>query len=666
MDNLALNKPALQSSVSDWSSSRVPAEAAQGGNDGDLSRDFGIHTDGERDPWWQVDLQATCAVARVCVFNRNAFPERLLRFSVLGSLDGVDWDLLASKSDDDVFGPDGEPFVLDLPERPVLRYLRVRLDGLDCLHFKECQVFGTPADPDAAPREHAAGTGPERIVFSALYNESDAFLDAYLANFLHYTGDESVLLVNLPPGRTIPDVVADERVVLFNGATHRFKFGHTLLMGHLESFDLATRKFDGFDYFCPLASNSLFVRHLDSAAVIRQLRAGHRVPVDLDITYDIGLDIDRLPGNWHWPKIARNQLLIDFLKTRWGLGRLSQNQIEGLVASRIDWSLLHKCMVDLPAIGELLMQEASAFLPLEEILPATFFLGFGTGCYVNICHVFWDRFNHSGSGLVTIDDLLAFSKYPTHLCLLKWFERDAAAIETAAVTQPWSRLLLAEYAKVAVESNVKARLAQRFLLQNLATSLHARETAEPFTKCWRSPPNETLRPCMFRDDSLVPMRQIIRLPTHHAERDDRSDAYLYLENTHHHLKLAIQVEHAPATRLQLNCDFSDTATDQALAATPVLEGYLYMRVFWPDEPPVVRVCVPTDTPGGDRTMQHVVIMCDEAYVSAKAMHVERNRDTTDYHFSRNGLAKNVFWLGIPFFTVNEFSATLEVVHVKPP
>ena len=661
MDNLALNKPALQSSLSDWSSSRVAADAARGGNDGDLSRDLGIHTDGERDPWWQVDLEATFAVERVCVFNRDHFPERLRRFSVLGSLDGTVWDILASKADDQVFGADGKPFVLDLPGRPVLRFLRVRLDGLDCLHFKECQVFGVPADPELAMPPGAHGGGPKRIVFSALYNESDEFLHAYLANFLHYTGAESVLLVNFPPGRALPVVVANERVVLFNGETRRFKFGHTLLVGHLESYGLAQQRFERFDYFCPVASNSLFVRSFDPAAAIRQLRAGHKVPTDLDITYDIGLDIDRLPDNWHWPKIGSNPPLMTFLKERWNIERLSQNQIEGLMASSADWELLHARLPDFPSMGSLVAREGSAFLPLEEILPSTFFLGFGSGCYVNICHVFWNRFNHTGSGRVTADDLLAFRHHPAHLCMMKWFERDAAAVETAAVTQPWSQSALNGYAAAA---GVRDRLAQRFLLQSLAGSLRVRETVRPFAGCWRSSPDETFKPFSFHDDSLVSMRQIIHLPTRHAGSDDQSDAILYMENTHHQLKVDVQVEHASATRLRIDCASSDAGTEQAPASA--LEGYLYLRASWVGEAPVVRVRVPPDLLHIGRMMQRIVMMCEGAYEPISAMHMERNGDTNDYYFSRGASADGVLWLGIPFFTTDAFSAAMEMVHVEPP
>ncbi len=658
MNNLALNKPALQSSVSAWSSSRVPAEAARGGNDGDLSRDLGIHTDRERDPWWQVDLQGSFAVDKVHLFNRGGFPERLLRFSVLGSLDGVAWDILASKSDDRVFGPDGEPFVLDLPGHPVLRHLRVRLDGLNCLHFKECRVFGTPADPDPEAPGGLVVPDPKRIVFSTLYNESDAFLDAYLANFLHYTGEESVLLVNLPPGRAIPDVTPHARVVVFNGDTRRHKSGHTLLMGHLESYALALRRFDGFDYFCPVASNSLFVRRFDPAAAVRQLRAGHKVPTDLDITYDVGLDIDRLPDNWHWPKIANNQPLLAFLKDRWAIGRLSQNQIEGLLASRADWGLLHARLPDFPSVGSLLVHEEWAFLPLEEILPATFFLGFGSGRYVNICHVFWNRFNHTRSGRVSIDELLGFGQYPAHLCLMKWFERDARAVETAAVTQPWSQALFASLASAAPAQATGGRLLQRLLLENVGAALRAREVVTPFAAGWKSgpEPDRALPSCAFHDPSLEALRQTVHLPT----RQDGSDAHLYLEHTRHRLDLSAEIDHAAATVVRLGCTRLDAAGP---SAGPVLEGFLYLRASWDGAMPTVRARVSMSQAERERVMRTIVVLCNGSYTRIAALHSEPQDDAMGYYFSENDFAKSgTFWFGIPVFADLRFQVELTLVR----
>ena len=661
MDNLALNKPALQSSTSAWSSSSAAAEAARGGNDGDLSHDLGIHTEREQDPWWQVDLQGLYTVEQVHLFNRDAFPERLLRFSVLGSLDGVVWDILASKSDDSVFGPDGEPFVLDLPHRPVLRFLRVRLDGLNCLHFKECRVFGVKAAPDLAIPQDTVVHHPERIVFSALYNESDAFLSAYLANFLYYTGAESVLLVNFPPGRTIPGDYPSNRVVVFNGDTRRHKSGHTLLMGHLESYALALQRFGGFDYFCPLASNSLFVRRFDPLAAIRQLRAGHKVPVDLDITYDVGLDIDQLPDNWHWPKIGDNRLFMTFLKERWGVDRLSQNQIEGLMASRADWSLLHARLPEFPEVGNLVPQEEAMLVPLEEILPATFFLSFGSGRYVNICHVFWNRFNHTRSGRVTVEELLTFNTYPAHLCMMKWFERDARAVETAAVTQSWGQTLLAGFTSPIPRRDVEEVLLQRVLIEKIAASMRALEVVTPFTAGWRSSSDEIVPSCVFQDSSLQALRQMVYLQTD----PNHEDAYLYLESTSHRLDLSATIEHGATTTVKLGCKWSDTDNGSARDSQTPLEGFLYMRAAWQGDLPVVRFRVPLQVADSERVMRQVVLMRDGCYVRINALHIERTGGMTEYHFRDDSLSTTEFWLGIPFFAVQDFEASLDLIQTKP-
>jgi hypothetical protein len=55
--NLALNKSATQSSVSAWSHGRTCEEDARGGNNGTISGSYGFHTEKEREPWWQVDLE---------------------------------------------------------------------------------------------------------------------------------------------------------------------------------------------------------------------------------------------------------------------------------------------------------------------------------------------------------------------------------------------------------------------------------------------------------------------------------------------------------------------------------------------------------------------------------------------------------------------------------
>jgi hypothetical protein len=81
--NLALNRPALQSSTSSWSHSDIPEEDARGANNGKISRELGFHTQNERFRWWQVDLQEEFLIRKIVIYNRHIDAERLKYFSVL-------------------------------------------------------------------------------------------------------------------------------------------------------------------------------------------------------------------------------------------------------------------------------------------------------------------------------------------------------------------------------------------------------------------------------------------------------------------------------------------------------------------------------------------------------------------------------------------------------
>src|SRR5579862_3589983 len=145
--NLALNKPALQSSTSQWSRSRMAEEDARQANNGSISGGLGFHTEKEQDPWWHVDLQGLFFIRKILIFNRQEQASRLSHFSILGSLDGHQWDRLFRKIDSTVFGNTvNQPYVIALAGDQAARFVRVRLDGNDYLHFDECQVFGDPVD----------------------------------------------------------------------------------------------------------------------------------------------------------------------------------------------------------------------------------------------------------------------------------------------------------------------------------------------------------------------------------------------------------------------------------------------------------------------------------------------------------------------------------------
>lgn len=140
--NIALGKPATQSSLSKWSRRDVIEKDAAGGNNGRIYCSYGFHTEHEVNPWWQVDLQQVYCIREIVVYNRPDAAYRLRKFSILGSRDGKRWDVFHQKADDVVFG-DGkmEPYSVHL-EGCRARFVKIRLDGTDFLHFDECLIFG--------------------------------------------------------------------------------------------------------------------------------------------------------------------------------------------------------------------------------------------------------------------------------------------------------------------------------------------------------------------------------------------------------------------------------------------------------------------------------------------------------------------------------------------
>ena len=144
MRNLALNRPATQSSTSPWSTNPATDLDASVANDGETERDRFFHTAEEQQPWWQVDLGGLFSIRKVVLYNRSEEKQRLKRFSVLLSVHGHDWVEVAKKDDDLVFNL----ITIDIQDERVCRFVRIRLAGLGFLHFRECQVFGLPATPE--------------------------------------------------------------------------------------------------------------------------------------------------------------------------------------------------------------------------------------------------------------------------------------------------------------------------------------------------------------------------------------------------------------------------------------------------------------------------------------------------------------------------------------
>jgi hypothetical protein len=135
--NLALNRPAKQSSTSQWSQ----ANDAQGAVDGNVSGGFGFHTESQPNPWWQVDLGAVRALTEIRIFNRrDCCSERARTLQVLLSNDGVSWRRVYSNPGT-IFGADGAPLRVSVKGLSA-RFVRLQLAEANYLHLDEVQVFG--------------------------------------------------------------------------------------------------------------------------------------------------------------------------------------------------------------------------------------------------------------------------------------------------------------------------------------------------------------------------------------------------------------------------------------------------------------------------------------------------------------------------------------------
>lgn len=141
--NLALGRPATQSSISRWSKGGSPTVDARGANNGVRDGAFGFHTGYEDRPWWQVDLGQVRPIHEIRLYNRKANYDRLSRFTILASTDGDAWSEIHTKSDAATFGKSVADYYPVLLEAPVsARFVRVRRDEPGLLDFCECEVLG--------------------------------------------------------------------------------------------------------------------------------------------------------------------------------------------------------------------------------------------------------------------------------------------------------------------------------------------------------------------------------------------------------------------------------------------------------------------------------------------------------------------------------------------
>ncbi len=147
--NLALGRPATQSSVGEAPADRTPEADAAGAVNGSFIERYGFHTKDEDQPWWQVDLEAQSVIEAVVVFNRIDHPviaKRAVPLRILLSVDGATWTVAFETELYQEFGGlDGNPLFWRPPGGAAARYVRLQAVRRTFLHLVEVEVFGVRA-----------------------------------------------------------------------------------------------------------------------------------------------------------------------------------------------------------------------------------------------------------------------------------------------------------------------------------------------------------------------------------------------------------------------------------------------------------------------------------------------------------------------------------------
>jgi hypothetical protein len=136
--NVALGKPAEQSSLSRWSQG-VADDAVSG----QFPSDFAFHTEIEENPWWQVDLGSVFPLEVIVVHNRvmTEFQNRAKTLKIEVADHRNDWMLVHTGFARFGGGGNGYPFEAWLGGKLSARYVRISLTERQYLHLAQVEVF---------------------------------------------------------------------------------------------------------------------------------------------------------------------------------------------------------------------------------------------------------------------------------------------------------------------------------------------------------------------------------------------------------------------------------------------------------------------------------------------------------------------------------------------
>lgn len=596
-------------------------------------------------PWLQIELADKMRIEGISIEGIRWEDRQPPLLSVLISDDGASW-LTAWTQPLHELRDEGH-FNVRFARIHTARYIRLRADSLGRLDFERITpLLAAPTGQEESASDilsrYEARASDSRVVLSTLFNESDDYLARYIDNFLACTPDTVSLVINFPQNRQIPgNHCASPRVHIFNGQVKREKWGHTLLLGHIEAFEEACAIFPDFRYFATMASNGLMVRQLDVAAALMQLPLACDVPVACERAYELDQDIDPIEptyhGTWMWHHLRNSEGFGAYIKSDLKLERVSVTQIEGLFARRADWALLQERRAAIAGLEQFFSFEN--FMAIEELLPTSIFNSFGTGEYTHICRVLW-----SGTRQVTIDDLLHMApRMPAHQCALKWFDRAPSAQPTLAVTTEWGRAL------TQMATNPTSSLAQfqkTTLTTRLVEEMHRTEIFGPLTHAWWNS-DETARTGFRWSIRDLPCdRQHVALGVPHLIPSRVDPAYLFMEATGHlvSIALAMHENESGSTSLRISC--SATTPAGAPVSGVHLQGYLYLSGLRGST--VFLMTLDRDRCSPHDVLSRTVFYDEHGYVVDYADRIERNGTVEKHYFVRQAHGDDgQVWIGLP-------------------
>jgi hypothetical protein len=148
--NVALRKPATQSSISIWSIGQTIEADARRAVDGVRDKDLAFHTSVESNPWWKVDLVNIYNIECINLFNRRAgefIRRRIFPFVIERSLDDLIWEEICRSDENRTFGSEtgvAPPFQWHSEARSLARYVRITTMREEAiLHLSAVEVYGS-------------------------------------------------------------------------------------------------------------------------------------------------------------------------------------------------------------------------------------------------------------------------------------------------------------------------------------------------------------------------------------------------------------------------------------------------------------------------------------------------------------------------------------------